>query len=406
MKTLLKLASRNVWRNKRRTLITAASIMFAVLFSVAMISVQEGTWNHMIDSVVHYHFGYAQIHKNGYWEDKTIDNVFAPEKVQSSISGLDEIKTLVPRIESFALASYGIKTKGGLVVGIDPEPEQSLTNIKNRITAGKYLTETDDGILVAEGLADYLGVSVNDTMVLISQGYHGINAAGKFPVRGEVHFGSPELNKSMMYISLEQAKWFYGTDSLITTIIVDPVSADNIKKTVKNVKAAVNEVDYEIMDYEEMMPELIQSKELDVAGGYIILLVLYVIIAFGIFGTVLMMIKERSYEFGILKAIGMKSYQLNIMLWLETLFIGIIGCLAGIAIAFPITYYFKVNPIRLSGEMANAYEEFGAEPVIMWSTDPAIYLNQAFVVFIIITILSFYPMLKMKKLKPVEAMRS
>jgi ABC-type lipoprotein release transport system permease subunit len=400
------MASRNVWRNKRRTFITAASIMFAVLFSVAMISVQEGTWNHMIDSIVHYHFGYAQIHKNGYWEDKTIDNVFAPEAVQAAFTGDADIKTLVPRIESFALASYGIKTKGGLVVGIDPKSEQTLTNIRDRITDGHYLNETDEGILVAEGLAEYLYIEVGDTLVLISQGYHGINAAGKFPVRGIVHFGSPELNKSMMYIAIEKAKWFYATDSLITTIIVDPVSSENIKKTVRRVRASISDEDYEVMDYEEMMPELIQSKELDVAGGYVILLILYVIIAFGIFGTILMMIKERSYEFGILKAIGMKSYQLNIMLWLETLFIGIIGCLAGIAVAFPITYYFKVNPIRLSGEMANAYEEFGAEPVIMWSTDPAIYFNQAFVVFIIISILSLYPMLKMKKLRPVEAMRS
>ena len=127
----------------------------------------------------------------------------------------------MPRIESFALASSGTFTKGAMVVGIDPEKESRLTRVDSRVSAGQYLSTEDEGALVAEGMAEYLKIGVGDTLILISQGYHGINAAGKFPVRGLVKFGSPELSKQLIYIGLEKAKWFYGTEGLITTMVVD-----------------------------------------------------------------------------------------------------------------------------------------------------------------------------------------
>jgi ABC-type lipoprotein release transport system permease subunit len=407
MNNLLKLAGRNIWRNKRRTFITSASILFAVFFSIAVTSIQKGTWDHMVDSIVHYHFGYAQIHKAGYWEDKTIDNAFDPARPLEISGGFAEVRQLVPRIESFALASYGTRTKAAMVVGIDPEKERTLTRIDTRIGTGSYFAQRDDdGAILAAGLAEYLKLNVGDTLVMISQGYHGINAAGKFPVRGLVHFGSPELNKQLLYISLERAKWFYGTEGLITTLIVDTDAPDAIQKTVANLRQELNPEEYEVMDYKEMMPELIQAREVDTAGSYIILIVLYVIIAFGIFGTILMMLKEREYEFGILKAIGMRTGQLNLMVWLETILLGFIGSIAGMLVALPLVYYFHINPIRLSGQMAEAYEKFGVEPLLPAAVDPSLFISQAIVIFGMITVLSFYPMLKIGALKPVSAMRS
>ncbi|MCB0667098.1 MAG: ABC transporter permease [Saprospiraceae bacterium] len=405
MKQIIKLALRNIWRNKRRTLITAASILFAVFFAVAIMSIQVGTWDHMVDSIVHYHFGYAQIHKEGYWDDKSIDNAFDAEPVMAKLEGAEDVSQLVPRIESFALASSGSYTKGALVIGIDPYKENELTKTQSRVAEGQYLQVNDEGALVAEGLAKYLKMEVGDTLILISQGYHGINAAGKFPVRGLVHFGSPELNKQMIYIELEKAKWFYGTEGLVTTLVVDTEKREEVKKIVSDIRAKLGP-DYEAMDYEEMMPDLMQAREVDTAGAQVILLVLYLIIGFGIFGTILMMLKEREYELGILKAIGMHTSQLNLMLWLETIFLGLIGTLAGVLFSFPIVYHFYKNPIIMTGDMASAYEKFGVEPVLPASIAPHIFISQALVVFFMITILSIYPMFKIKNLKPVEAMRA
>ena len=403
---LVKMASRNIWRNRRRTFITSASIMFAVFAAVSLSSIQKGTWDHMVNSIVNYHFGYAQIHKQGYWEDKTIDNSFAVSEELEVLYTSPDIIDLVPRIESFALASNQSNTKGVMLIGIEPKQEDALTHLSTRIAKGEYFHNSEPSALVAEGLAEYLNLQLNDTLILISQGYHGINAAGKYPVRGLVHFGSPELNKQMVYLPLEEAKWFYGTEGLITSLVLRTNNPESIKRTVKFMRERLDQEKYEVLDYEEMIPDLIQARELDTVGAQIILLVLYVLIAFGIFGTMLMMLKERRYEFGVLKAIGMKTGFLSFMLWLETIFLGVMGCLAGMIISFPIVYHFHKNPIILKGDMAKAYEKFGVEPVLPASTDPDIFIRQALVVFLMISIMSLYPVIKLKRLKPVEAMRN
>ena len=403
---IFKLASRNLWRNKRRTAITAASIMFAVFFSVIISSIQEGTWDHMVDSVVHYHFGYAQIHHRGYWDDKSIDNSFDPQPVMLALEGADHLRRLVPRLESFALASTGNRTIGTLVIGIDPEKENTLSSPGQRIVAGAYFAHDDRGVLVAEGLAEYLRLKVGDTLILISQGYRGVNAAGKFPVRGLVYFGSPELNKQLVYLSLEEAGRFYGAEGLVTALVVDPARPDRLALAMQTLDLALDRQIYDLMDYKEMMPDLIQARELDTAGAVVILFILYILVGFGIFGTILMMLKERQYEFGILKAIGMRSRWINLMVWVETVLMGLLGCLAGIALAFPITYYFYLNPIRLTGKMAEAYEVFGVEALLPAAVDPKIYFNQALVIFFMVSLLALYAFIQIASLRPVKAMRS
>jgi ABC-type lipoprotein release transport system permease subunit len=402
---LFQLAYRNIWRNKRRTLITAASVLFAVFFAVVMKSIQVGAWDHMVNNVVSFYFGYAQIHQDGYWDEQTIDKAFPIEERLTDLENEDNIESLVPRLESFALASCRDKSKGVLLIGVDPEKENQLSNLENRVIAGNYFGD-GKGVLIAEGLSEYLRLGLGDTIIFISQGYHGANAAGKYSVSGIVSFGSPELNDQLAFMPLKEAQWFYAAEGLITSLVVNPVDPDIIKKTVAGISAKLPGDTYEVMDYEELIPDLIQAKELDIAGGLVIIIILYAIIAFGIFGTMLMMVKEREFEFGILKAIGMHARQINWMLWMETAFLGILGCLGGALLALPLVYYLTVNPITFSGEMAEAYEKFGVAAELPATVDPMIFLNQAIVVILMVTIMALYPMFKIRKLKSVEAMRA
>ena len=403
---LLKLAWRNIWRNQRRTLITVASILFAVGLASFMESIQKGAWNHMINNVVNYYFGYAQIHRQGYWEEQTIEKAF---ELNEQLTRLDEetagVEEVLPRLESFALASTGNQTRGVLVVGIDPEAENNMTNLRDRITEGSYLDKDEEAVLVAEGIAQNLQLEVGDTLVLISQGYHGVNAAGKYPIRGIVHFSSPELNKQMVYLPLPAAQYFYGANGMITSLALKIGDQDDIKPAVKAIKAKLPAEEYEVMDWQELLPELVQAKELDSAGNYIVYFILYMIIAFGIFGTVLMMTKEREYEFGILIAIGMRRLKLAAVVWLEVFILGIIGALTGIVAAIPVVWYFHLNPLRFSGAYAESMEKFGFEPIFPAEFKLEHFLLQAFVVLIITTIVAFYPLVKIRKLEPVEAMR-
>jgi ABC-type lipoprotein release transport system permease subunit len=406
MNTIIKLARRNIWRNKRRTLITAMAIFFAVFFSVVMQSVQKGMFDNMEFGMVKSFVGFGQIHSKGFFEDQTLDNAFLyDEKIDELANKHKDVKAFVPRIESFALASNGQATKGAMLIGIDTEKENTLTELSQKITKGEYFVPNDSSVLVAEGLAKYLKVDVGDTLVLISSGYHGASAAGAYLVKGLIQFPSPELNNRMIYMPLATSQEFFDANGLVTTLVIDTDKPNRIEKITSQLQAGLGE-EYEVMPFVELIPNIIQVRQFKEGSSLFMLFILYAIITFGIFGTILMMIKERQYEFGVLTAIGLRRSRLSMIVWLETIFIGMIGVVAGVAASLGITYFLKMNPVALTGEAAAAYEDFGIEPLITASTAPEIFYNQAIIVFVIVTLLALYPIFKISKLKPVEAMRA
>jgi len=403
----LSLAWRNIWRNRRRTLITLASILFAVLFASFMESLQKGAWNHMINSVVNYYFGYAQVHQQGYWDDRTLDKAFPlADSLETITRQLPRVKNVLPRIESFALAAGETATAGVLVTGIDPRAEDTMTQLRSRVSGGSYFSTGDQAALVAEGVAERLNLQVGDTLVLISQGFRGVNAAGKYPIRGLVHFPSPDLNKQLVFLPLPEAQWFYGAEGRVTTLALHLDDQDDIGPALAELRNELNAEEYEVLDWKELMPDLLEAKALDSAGNVIVYFILYLIIAFGLFGTILMMTKEREFEFGILVSIGMHRRQLAAVLWLEIILMGLIGALLGILVSFPVVYYFHVNPIQFTGEYAGLLEQYGFPPEFPAEVNLWIFSTQALVVFLITVLLSIYPISKVMRLKPVEAMRN
>jgi ABC-type lipoprotein release transport system permease subunit len=406
---ITKIAFRNIWRNRRRTLITAASVFFAVMLAVFMQSIQKGAWDNMQQSVIKYYFGYAQIQDKAFWDDQTIENTFIlPNEQINAIEQMDNVKLLIPRLETFALVSYKSATKGALMLGIDPMKEEELSKVSERMIEGQFLeNSTEASVLLSEGLAEYLSAQVGDTIVLLTQGFRGSNAAGKYDVRGIVRFGSPELNDQVLYLPLQTAQYFLRADDRLSSVVLHLKEhhSDALQKTVNEVKMQIDTSELTVKNWESMMPELVQARLVDEAGSKLILFILYILIGFGIFGTIIMMLKERAYEFGVLVSIGMKRRQLSLILWLEVLFIGLIGTIAGCIAASPIVYYFKINPIRFSGDMMEAYEKFGVTPVLPAAFDLSIFLSQALVVALIISLISLYPILKIMRLNPMESMR-
>ncbi|MUP16193.1 ABC transporter permease [Ancylomarina euxinus] len=406
--TYIIMAWRNLWRNKRRTFITITSILFAMFFALVMRSMQKGSYANMVDNVVGSYTGYIQIHGADYWDKKTIDeSLDASEFSEEEISELKNVKGLVPRLESFALASSENVTKGTLLTGIIPEKENVFTGLFEKIVDGKYLETGDGQVMLAEKLASYLKLGLGDTLVLISKGYHGVSAAGKYAVKGILHFPSPELNKQLVYMNLEDCQAFFGTENRLTSYVVllgrhDPKiiaqTRDAIRKTLSQ--------SYEVMSWEEMMPELVQIIESDNASGKIMLGILYMIIAFGIMGTIMMMTLERIREFGVMVAVGMQKFKLGLVVLFETLLMGIIGIILGSGLSMPFIYYYYLNPIRLTGDAAASIESFGVEPIMPFAWESSFYLNQALVVLVITLITGLYPFFKVIKLEPVDALKS
>lgn len=404
---LFKLAWRNIWRNKRRTLITAASVLFALLFALVMRSMQIGTYGKMISNLVQAYTGYIQVQETGYWDKKDINHTFRlSDTLLQEISSVKNVSATVPRLEYFALASFGLQTKGSILVGTNPEKEERFTNLTKWLLKGKYLTPGDSGVLIASKLANYLKINVGDTLVLLGQGYHGISAAGKFPVRGILHFPSPDLDGQMIYMTLRMSQWFFSAENQVTSLSINLHDPERLSETKQSIDKLIKSHNLVTMRWEEMLVETVQHIKADNASGLIMLAILYLVVAFGVFGTVVMMTSERTREFGIMISIGMKKTKLAMVALFEMLMIGTLGILSGIVISLPIIGYYHLNPIYYGGEMGAAIETYGIEPMLYFAIQPGFYWNQSLIVGIIVLAAACYPVIRILRLNETKAIHS
>lgn len=470
---LLKIAWRNLWRNKRRTAITSASILFAVFFAVVMRSYQLGFYDHMIKNAIEAYSGFLQIQHVDYQDDPSLENTFTLDKeTLNAIEKTDGVKAVVPRVQTFALASSGNQTKGTLIIGIDPEKEKSLSNPENlliryKITPeglnhlvkqknvppeiiikleelqhksytntgtiamdleldeqkdfkilneiaqvfsfpGSSLVNNDNGVLVSEKLAKYLNLHVGDTLILLGQGYHGATAADLFPVRGLIKMANPELNNKLVYADIHKAQYFSNIEGRYSSVSIN--LSDNSDKNLKIMQASLsNKLSDEnlcVRDWKEFNKVLWQQIESDNQSGKIFLALLYFIIFFGIFGTVLMMIHERYREFGVLVSIGMQKFRLAIILVYEMVLIGLIGVMSGTILSLPLILIFHYHPIKLTGDMAQMMEDMGFEAVMPMAF-PDMYMTWQGIIVALMVILSIiYPLTKVFNLKEIQALRA
>ena len=402
---ILKLSWRNLWRNKRRTFITMASIFFAVILAIMMKSMKEGVYSKMLENTAGTITGYIQVHKAGFWEEQSLDNSFKNDNSIKNIIFSKEIKYAIPHIESFLLASNKDKIRGSMLIGIDPTLENETFKLKSKLVQGSYLKVKND-VLIGRALAEYLELSIGDTLVTLGQGYHGANAAGKFHVSGILRMGNPELDKSILYMNLKDAQYLFDMNNLITSIIIIPNNINKSELIANEMESSLGD-NFEVMSWQELIPEIDSMIKGDRAEGTILMGILYMIIAFGIFGTILMMLSERNREFGILISIGMKKSKLALTVFLETVIISILACLIGMISAFPFVYYFYLNPINFGSdeEFAKMYEEYGLEPVLQTSIDIEIFFEQTMVVALFAGLISLYPYYKITKLNVLNSLR-
>jgi len=400
---MMKLAWRNIWRNRRRAVITMASVFFAVFFCVIMMGFSEGVWESMIDNMLRMQTGHIQIHGKDYWDDKITDNfMFMAQSTLSRIESINYVENVSPRVETFAMSSYGAVSKGIAIIGVSPEKEKQKSNLSSRIIAGAYLSETDEGILIGEGVSNYLKASIGDTLALIGQGYHGTSAAQLFVIRGILKFMTTEMDNTMAYITLSSAQSFIDMPdgySGILISITDNNKLDEVISALRTMLYTLNANNYAVYPWHFTMERLLQTSESDKAFSALIMYILYVIVGFGILGTIIMMTNERKREFCVMISLGMPRIRLAAVIAVEFLMMTLIGVVLAFAITLPVAHWFAAHPIEITGEMADMYASYGMEPVLPMSTRSYIFVNQIINVLIIALLAVIYPVNKILRLK-------
>jgi ABC-type lipoprotein release transport system permease subunit len=409
MSSLLKLSWRNLRRNYRRTLITIASVFFAVFLSILMMAFSNGSYGRMIENMLRTQTGHVQVHLKGYWDDRVTDNFM--EMDGETIARLGEIahvENVSPRLETFAMASSDENvTKGVAVVGVDPVKEDAKSSLSGRLVAGAYLKPADRGVLVGKALSEYLRVGVGDSLALIGgQGYHGAVAAGLYPVRGIVSLAMPEMDKGALYMSLPAAQDFIRMPCGYSGILIAIDDGKALDETLQKVSEVVDTQVYEVLSWKVTMENLLKQAGSDRVFSQVILFVLYLIVGFGILGTVIMMTIERRREFGMMVALGMRKGRLARSVALELFFTTCIGLSAGLGASLPIVLYFHYHPIPLGGELAGTMSAYGMEPVIPMDADPALFSDQALIVLLITCLTILYPVRAIFGLEVNKALRS
>lgn len=406
MNSLIKIAWRSLWRNRRRTILTASTVVFAMILALFMRSMQFGSYNQMIQAGVN-QVGDLQVHDTGYWANQSIDRAFFYNpKLGDTLKNIPDIKLFLPKLETFSLASYGTQTKGVLVTGTNPIQETKQTNLAAKIIKGKYLTSDDKGVLIGDKLAQFLKINVGDSLVLIGQGYRGITSYGIFPVKGIFHLPSLEMNSQLIYMSLQTTQEFVypyreGLLTGISVFLKDPSQLKQLKKQIQN-KLGKN---YEVISWKTILSDMLQTIEVDNVSGQIMLMILYIIAAFGIFSTVLMMTMEKRKQYAVMISIGMQRAKLIMVSIVETFIVAIIGVIIGLIIITPILIYLNGNPIPITGGMAQMFLEFNIKPVIPFSLQPEIFVYQTLIILGLSLLSALYPIIYLARFNVLNAFR-
>ncbi len=408
MSLYLKLAWRNIWRNKRRTMITVSSIMFAVVFALFVESIERGAHDLMVDNMTRFHTGYMQVQDYRYKNEPSLDNAFYYDNDISDWIGENghRIAFAIPRIETYMLAAGEEQTRGAIVMGTDLAGENRLNDLSDRLVEGRFFDSGDATVVLGDGLAHRLELAVGDTLVLLGQGRFGMTASGKFEVAGLIRHPLRDMNNQIVYISLPDAQWMLSAEDHITALLVTPDHVRHTETVAEMLRSGFDNVELRVLTWPEMMPELLEALAFDRASTRVMMVILYVVIGFGIFGTILTMTLERIREFGILLSVGMQRLKLALVVFIETFLISVIGVLTGFVLGFFVILYFHYNPIHLGGDMEAVVQEWGIEPIMPAALAPDIFMWQGMIIFFLATVICLYPGIKIFTLNILNSARN
>jgi ABC-type lipoprotein release transport system permease subunit len=242
-------------------------------------------------------------------------------------------------------------------------------------------------------------------LVLFGQGYHGITAAGKYWVEGIIDLRIPMMNNTLIYIQLEDAQQLFGAEERLTHLSLMINEPKELLAIQANLQNELDSNTHRVMNWKEMNADYVQmASSKDISSG-IMIGILYLIVGFGIFGTLFMMTLERRREFSVMIAIGMKRLKLSAVVFIESLFLGMVGGITGIGMSLPLLGYLSQNPIPLSGDIAEMYEAYGVEPEYHFAFEADFIVNQFMVIFILCVLLSVVPIISINRLNFVNALR-
>lgn len=406
MKTFLKIAWRNIIRNKYRSMITIMAISFGLGALIFIRAFVEGGDRQMIENYTDLVSGHIQVHKLGFQKKMNLELMIKdPQKIGAVLKNEKEVVAFSRRIKDYCLVSSAEYSSGVLLIGINPGEEAKVTYIQKRIRQGSPLSaQRDDEIVLGKDLVDILNINLGEKVVVMTQAADGSLASAAYRLCGILDTGADEIDKGIALITLKAAQELLVMEGKVSEIIIRIDSVYRSHIVAEKLKQKLDTADFEVLTWKEISPATAQWLEFDRAFINFILLIVLLVVASGILNTLLMSVLERIREFGIMLALGTKRSQIVLMVGFESVILGLIGIFFGSLLGITLSLYFGRQGINLA-QFATALESYYAGSVIY----PRFYIGYVFlfsaIVLAVSIIVSIYPAWKASKLKPVEAIR-
>ncbi len=355
MLLLIKLSWRNLWRNKRRTILTVTSVSLGLALLLVSLGIGDGGHKQLITAAVRMGSGHVLIQAKGYQERdefKLTLSAEEQEKIESWIrkykaEGNVPIEAAVRRAFVSGMISSADGAAGALVTAVNPEKERSISRFSEKLAEGTYFEdEFSNPALIGKGIADKLKLGIGDKTVLMAQGLGGEDIESVlFRVCGIIDYGSDELNQAMVLVRLSDFQKSFKMGNSIHQFALftgDPDYSNALSAAV-----AKQFPDLEILTWADAMPELKDAIELDDGFNYVFQGTIFILIAFTVMNTLLMSVLERKREFSLLDAIGLTPGGRFRMVFLEAFFISFLSVIIGFAIGYCGHLYLKIEGLPL-----------------------------------------------------------
>ncbi len=409
---LTKMAWRNLWRRKRRTLITGFSIGFGVLLAVTFTGTGDYSYSKMINTGAVMGFGHITVEPLGYNQTPALDKRLEDSaKIRQSALAIPGVTDAIARITGQAMFASATKTVGGMFMAVDPSQESTEHNLflRSLVEGELFPTAGGRGVVVGHKLAEKLRLRIGKKLVYTATDANGEIVSDIARVTGIFKTGVSEVDGSMALLPIDsvRATLSYGRDeaTMIAVIIDDQRYTERMQR---RIDAAVGDSQREVLSWKQTQADLAGIIAIDRSGNYISQLLVGLLIAAGILNTVLMSVMERTREFGVMMAVGMSPGTLFRLVIIESIWLAIVGLLIGIVITMPWYAYLYHVGLDFSGAIGDDYSAGGVliDPIFKIQLFPESVVAIIVGVFALTLVSCLYPAWRATRVPPVESLKT
>jgi putative ABC transport system permease protein len=403
----LRLAWRNLWRHSRRTWLTVGAMVFCNALLVFLISTQLGSYAMMIDGTLGFLTGHLQVQEQRY-NDEPRMRYTVPDGVNlaQSLRETTGNRAIAARGTAFALASSEDRSFGIQILGVQPASEPLVSTLPGLVKQGRFLDDNDAAeIVIGAVLASNLKIGVGDELTFLGSGRDDSFAAGVATVVGVINAGMTDLDRSIAEIPLGYFQDIFAMENNVHSIVMKVDDLDEVAPLQQQVQAQLPGSQLTVLDWDQLQPGLRQAIQADLFSAFVMYAVLIVLVAFSVLNTQLMSVLERTREFGVMTALGVRPGQLGRLVLLETAIMSLLGLCLGCLLGGLFTAYLGNTGIALEG-MKEAMERYNIEGRLYPQLSLISLLGGPVIVFLGGMLAAIYPALRLHALQPVEAMRA